>query len=284
MAAITGAPSLAPGLSPTLAAMTISASSVAAASRAWVWIPDVATVTETDEYTIVRAPDYFPHPLTVAAFRPDGAGPGGLAGAVAAVLDRAREFGLPELQWHVLLGSPPGLAEELASHGGTVQVSLDVLARELRSGAPDLPPPAADVTVRWATDVATARDSQAVAVATFGGSAPPDERVAQIAADNAASVPAGTAGMVVAYLGGAPVGAGGLAIVDGVARLWGGAVVEPARGQGVYRALLAARLAYAVSHGASMALVRARTDTSGPILLRAGFAGYGNEPIYHIPL
>ena len=35
-----------------------------------------------------------------------------------------------------------------------------------------------------------------------------------------------------------PVGTGGLALVDGVARLWGGAVREEARGRGVYRALL----------------------------------------------
>jgi GNAT superfamily N-acetyltransferase len=260
--------------------MTIPASSVAAASAAWVWIPPFATVAATDEYTLVRLPDYLPHPLSVAAFRPEGP----LPEAVAAVLDRARGFGLPELQWMVLLGSPPGLGDSLASHGGTVRVTLDVLALDLRAGEPDLPSPAVDLSVRWGTDVATARDSQAVAVATFGGSVPPDERVAEIASENAASVPAGRGGVVVAYLDGAPVGAGGLDVVDGVARLWGGGVVEPARGQGVYRALLAARLSYAAAHGATMALVKARIDTSGPILLRAGFDAYGREPIYHLPL
>jgi GNAT superfamily N-acetyltransferase len=260
--------------------MSISPASVAAASAAWVWIPPLASVTETDQYTIVRAPDYFPHPLSVAAFRPSGP----LSAAVAAVLSRAREFGLPELQWIVALGSPAGLADELASHGGSARVTLDVVALDLRARGPDLPPPAADVTVRWATDVATARDNQAVAIAMFGGSMPPEERVAEIAAENAASIPAGRGGRVTAYADGSPVGAGGLELVDGVARLWGGAVVESARGHGVYRALLAARLAYAVRHGATMALVKARTDTSGPILRRAGFAAYGQEPIYHVPL
>ena len=114
--------------------------------------------------------------------------------------------------------------------------------------------------------------------------AAPDERVAEIVARNADSIPAGQGGAVTAYLGGAPVGAGGLEIVDGVARLWGGAVIESARGQGVYRGLLAARLSYAAEHGATMALVKARTDTSSPILLRAGFAAYGEEPIYQVPL
>ena len=260
--------------------MSLSASSVAAASAAWVWIPDFAEVAQTDEYTIARFPDYFRDPLQVLAFRP--AGP--VARAVAAVLDRAREYGKPELQWHVLLSSPPGLTEELAAHGAALRPTLDVLACELDGGAPDLPAPAVDVTVRWATDAATARDNQAVAVAIFGGSVPPGERVAQIAAENAGSVPAGQGGAVTAYLGGAPVGAGGLNIVDGVARLWGGGVIESARRRGVYRALLAARLSYAVAHGATMALVKARIDTSSPILARAGFAAYGQEPIYQVPL
>jgi GNAT superfamily N-acetyltransferase len=260
--------------------MSISPESVAAASAAWVWIPPFASVAKTDEYTIVRLPDYLPHPLSVAAFRP--AGP--LSDAVTAVLDRAREFGPAELQWIVLLGSPAGLAQELTDRGGSIRLTLGVLACDLRDGAPDLPPPAADVTVRWATDVPTASDSQAVAVATFGGSVPPEERVKEIAAENAASVTAGRGGMVVAYADGSPVGAGGLDVVDGVARLWGGAVIEPARGRGVYRALLTARLSYAADHGATMALVKARTDTSGPILLRAGFAAYGQEPIFHLPL
>jgi GNAT superfamily N-acetyltransferase len=260
--------------------MSLSASSVAAASAAWIWIPDNSTVVETDDYTIARLPGYFPHPLRVITFQPAGR----LADAVAGVLERAREFGLPEIQWQVLLGSPPGVTEEIESRGGDRRLVLDVLACDLRDGAPKLPPPAVDVTLRWGTDVATARDSQAVGVAMFGGSVPPDDRIEQIVARNAADVPAGKGGNVVAYLDGSPVGAGGLDVVDGVAQFWGGAVIGSARGQGVYRALLAARLDYAAAHDATMALVKGRIDTSGPILLRAGFAAYGQEPIYNIPL
>jgi GNAT superfamily N-acetyltransferase len=73
-------------------------------------------------------------------------------------------------------------------------------------------------------------------------------------------------------------------MAGGVARLWGGAVVENARGQGVYRALLAFRLDYGVAHGATMALVKARVETSGPILRRAGFVAYGQEVTYGVPL
>jgi hypothetical protein len=33
-----------------------------------------------------------------------------------------------------------------------------------------------------------------------------------------------------------------------------------------------------------MALVKGKVDTSGPILRRAGFASYGQEPLYAVPL
>jgi len=42
--------------------------------------------------------------------------------------------------------------------------------------------------------------------------------------------------------------------------------------------------AYAVTHGAAMALVKGKADTSGPILRRAGFAAFGQEPHYSVQL
>jgi len=138
--------------------------------------------------------------------------------------------------------------------------------------------------VRWATDVATARDASQVGVDVFGGSMPSQERLAENAERDTATVAAGEGGMLVAYADGIPVGSGGVTIVDGVARLWGGSVMKAARGQGVYRAVLATRLAYGVAHGATMALVKGRVETSGPILRRAGFAAFGQERIYHVPL
>jgi GNAT superfamily N-acetyltransferase len=260
--------------------MSLTASSVAAASAAWVWVPDGATVIEADEYTIVRMPDYFESPLSVLAFRPSRP----LPEALGALLDRARTFGLPELRWQVPADAPAGLADELAARGATVHLTLDVLATDLNGGAPEIPPPAVDVELRWATDFAAARDGAAVGVTGFGGSLPPDERIKENAARDAGTIPAGDGGLVVAYVDGSPAGAGGLAMADGVARLWGGAVVPDARGQGIYRAVLAARLAYAVAQGATMALVKGKVDTSGPILRRAGFGAFGQEALYNVPL
>ena len=39
-----------------------------------------------------------------------------------------------------------------------------------------------------------------------------------------------------------------------------------------------------MAHGATMALVKGKMDTSAPILRRAGFAAYGQEPDYDILL
>jgi hypothetical protein len=264
--------------------MSLSADKVVAASNAWVWVPDNATTEATPEYLLVRFPDYFDHPLELLRFSPAEASAAGLAAAVETVLDRARQFGLPHLYWWVKLDSPPEVADLLLARGATVDETLDVLAVDLRQGPPELLPPVTDVTLRWATEVATHRDGTQVGVTVFGGSMPPEERLADEAKRDCATVKAGDGGMVVAYVDDAPVGSAGLAMADGVARLWGGAVVEAARGQGVYRALLGARLKYGAAHGATMGLVKGRVTTSGPILRQAGFSVHGQEISYRVPL
>jgi hypothetical protein len=55
-----------------MAAMPLTAESVAAASKAWVRIPDNATVVEDEQYKLAQLPDYFEYQLTVLEFRPSG--------------------------------------------------------------------------------------------------------------------------------------------------------------------------------------------------------------------
>ena len=264
--------------------MSLSADTVVAASNAWIWIPDNATTEATPEHLLVRFPDYFDHPLELLRFNPaEESGPA-LATAVETVLERARQFGVGDLYWWVKLDSPPGVADLLLARGATADETLDVLAVDLSPGPPELLPPVKEVALRWATEVATHRDGTQVGVTVFGGSMPPEERLAEEAERDGATVKAGDGGMVVAYVDGAPVGSAGVSMAHGVARLWGGAVLEAARGQGVYRALLGARLKYGVTHGATMGLVKGRVTTSGPILRQAGFAAYGQETSYRVPL
>jgi GNAT superfamily N-acetyltransferase len=251
---------------------------VAAASRAWVWVPETAIRAETREYLLVRFPDYYEHPLVLLDFRPE-ADPATLTDEV---LSRAREFEEPELVWWVKLGSREGMDELVISRGGVLDETLDVLALDLTPGLPGLGSP--DVTLRWTTDEETLRDAYRVLGVVFGGEVPPDQRL-RIEIDQVRrDLDAGRGGGVVAYLDDLPIGTGGLTVAGDVGRLWSGSVLEQHRGRGVYRALLAARLEYAVQHGATLALVKGRVETSGPILRRAGFAAHGQERSYRVSL
>ncbi|MFD7736110.1 GNAT family N-acetyltransferase [Kitasatospora phosalacinea] len=258
----------------------LSIDAVAAAGAAWVWTPDDAEVFRDGTCTVLRLPEHYSFDLSVVSFTP--AAP--LPEAVDAVLALARTLGPRVLDWQVLIGDPVGLGEELAARGGRVKLDLEILAADLSRGAPELQPPTVEVELRWATDTATALDAVAAEAAGFGGALPPAGRAERVAARGARGVPAGGGGVLVAYVDGEPAGAGGVALVDGVARLTGGAVVPSRRGRGVYRALLAARLSYAAAHGARMALVKGNPATSGPILQQAGFAVHGREPVYAVPL
>ncbi len=260
--------------------MSLTIEEVTAAGAAWVWLPDDAEVVEDAGCTILRLPDYYGFDLSVVSFTP--AGP--LPAAVDAVLARARTLGPPVLDWQVLLGGPPGLGDELAARGGRIKLDLEILAADLSAGAPDLRPPEVPVELRWATDFPTVRDGALVETTGFGGTLPPASQLEHAAHRNARAAAEGRGGTLVAYVGGEPVGTGGVALVDGVARLTGGVVAPSWRGRGVYRAVLGARLAHAAAHGARMALVKGNPRTSGPILRRSGFTVFGQEPVYALPL
>jgi GNAT superfamily N-acetyltransferase len=74
-----------------------------------------------------------------------------------------------------------------------------------------------------------------------------------------------------AYLDGEAVGVGRSVYSDRGVFLIGGAVLEHARGRGVYRALVRARWDDAVARGTPGMIVEALPDTSFPILQRIGF-------------
>lgn len=266
----------------TDAAGVLPTEEVHAASRAWNWYPDNAATVETEEYLLVRFPDWADRVLQVVRFQPRRP----VAEVLAEVLAHASGTGLSELAFWVKLGSPESLEPMLAHLGGRLEETVDVLARDLRSGAPETTRVEGphDLEMSWVADTETLRSSYEIFARVFGGEVPPDERLwfeaAQTADDNAA----GRGGAVVACLDGEPVGSGGLSVVDGVARLWSGSVLPERRGRGVYRAMLGARLTYAVQHGCRMALVKGRVETSGPILRSVGFAAYGEERSYLLPL
>jgi GNAT superfamily N-acetyltransferase len=74
-----------------------------------------------------------------------------------------------------------------------------------------------------------------------------------------------------ARCGGEPAATAGSVLFEKSIYLIGGVTLEKFRGRGLYRALVAARLAFARSRGVMLATSIARAETSAPILERLGF-------------
>lgn len=75
---------------------------------------------------------------------------------------------------------------------------------------------------------------------------------------------------LVAFIAG-DLGAGAILLREDYGYLVGTAVKEGARGRGVYRSLVAARLAFLRERGIDYAVTQARESTSAPILEHLGF-------------
>lgn len=256
--------------------MTLAADEVTAAANAWLWFPPDAQVVDTADLLLINWPGYFKKEPSLMRFTP--------AGEVRAAFDAAaevvRSWGFPSLTAWVKLDAPGGL-EELLRERGVLDETVDVFALDL--GAPRPTVQSGDFAIRWRGDLETSRDFEAVGIAAFEqGSIPDDPTLARLGAEAREDYLAGRGAQVIAYDGDRAVGAAGLSMAGTVARLWGGGVLPRARGRGVYRAMVAARLHYAVDHGAVMALVKGRIETSGPILRRLGFQAYGQERSYRV--
>lgn len=74
-----------------------------------------------------------------------------------------------------------------------------------------------------------------------------------------------------ARVAGEPVGAANHVLFDRSAYLMGGVVMPAWRGRGVYRAMVAARLAQIATAGVRLVTIQAIAETSAPILARLGF-------------
>ena len=249
------------------------------AVRRWSYIPQHAERVETDDYQVLRLPDWWEQPLEVRRVTPGRA----LGSVIDEIIDVCRRFDLPHACWWVSMDAPDGLESALRERGARNDETLDVLVRALDQ-LPDLDAPD-DLEVRWATDRTTYADALRLGGEVFGGDGDVDDATLdEEFAQEGGKPDQGEGGSLVAYLDGRAVGTAGLALVDTDARLWGGAVVRDARGRGVYRALLAERLSYAVEHGGRLALVKGRVETSGPTLRRAGFEKIGQERSYLLEL
>jgi GNAT superfamily N-acetyltransferase len=262
---------------------------VHAAARDWVWVPPDATDETTGDYrfTVYENRCSVQWSRTRRPFDE----------VLAEVLERTAASGRPTLRWWVHEDTEPADTQaRLAAAGFEHVETVDVLALDLRDGAGPLvdrlqvPP---DVDVRPADDLADLELGAAVDAAVFDWPPPSRailEQELRLAQEGLATG-RWTSRQYLALVDGEVRGHGGVGLAPGglprddpqeglVARLWGGAVLPEARGRGAYRALLAARCAFAVEQGATLALVKGRVATSAPVLRRAGFTAYGQERCY----
>ena len=194
-----------------------------------------------------------------------------------------RRWGLHGVAWWVSSATlPPDTETTLRARGGKQIDAVQILAREL-GGLPDLDVPA-DVSVELVADERTFRAASMVTVRGWGRREPTGAALAREFAEairnlsNLVQLP--RAGLDRPE----PASSGGCTLRGEVAQLWGAVTLREYRRRGSYRAVLAERLRLAREHGAALALVKGRVETSGPILLRAGFADYGQERCYWLSI
>lgn len=196
---------------------------------------------------------------------------------VAAVVEEARRLADErELRCTWILdrdARPEDLPGRLAAHG--IHLESEVLAMVLPGDA-ELRPGGAPVELVDALgDLETFGAAEAVQAAAFGdGPAPRQEGRFQDGRDEP------TRHFFLALLDGEPAGAAWATVHDDGVLMNGGAVAPRFRGRGVYRALLAERLALARRAGAPGLATLARPDTSAPILARLGFTEVGRLGMY----
>ncbi len=254
------------------------------AAAAWVWVPDGAIDVRTAEYQLIRYPDRVLDPTFPAAQVVWSKAARPLHEILAQIAGQVRRWGLAELDWLVSAATrPAGTEAFLLGRGAELTETTLVLGYPLASGLPRLDPPAG-VTVELVHDERTLRAASLVAVRGWGRVEPDEAELTRQLSEALEDLSTWSTFQVVASVDGTAITTGGCTLAGGVAQLWGAVTLPGARRRGGYRAVLAERLRLAREHGASLALVKARADTSSPILRRAGFTGFGEQRRYRVAI
>lgn len=138
---------------------------------------------------------------------------------------------------------------------------------------------AADVEIVEVRDEGTVR----IGVELANPTAAPDEMEAMVRERlEYIGRPTRRGGYLVAFIGGTPVANAGYRYSgdDNAVYLTGAETVEAYRGRGVYQSIVAHRTDAAAQRGCTFAVIRARRDTSLPILMKRRFVDHGHLPIF----
>lgn len=236
----------------------------------WFWMPAGSETWDVLGARVVRFPAYLARRMH-ATLHLTGTGDAATDELVDAVLGVARGAGEGEVRFHV--AERPEHDELLSTllRRGRVEETLAQLAF---TGTP--PPLAPDAPeVRPVLDEHDARLLDTVDVEVFDEKPLDHERIVTMVAEARGQWEARSDARFGAWFGEEPLGSGGLSRAGDVLRLWGGATMPAARRQGVYAAVLRARLATGWDWGATLAIVRGRVDTSARLLRGTGFTPVG---------
>ena len=185
--------------------------------------------------------------------------------AVAQVREMLAAPGTRVVSWWLSERATPEDVEEQLLDAGLELVADDYLLDALLATTPP-PEGPPDVEVRIATTAEQWVEIRDLMESVFDN--PPERRptreqkLAEFAQSNAV--------LCGAWLGGGLVGAAGATPSSRGMLLWGGSVLEEARGRGCYRALVRARWDEAVHRG-TPALTVSANDQSSPALRKLGF-------------
>jgi len=248
------------------------------------WSPDGATEVRTEDYRLVRYPGWALDPTFPAAQVTRSRTGRAVTEIIDEVVARVRRWHLPGVAWWVSSATvPPDTEAVLRARGGKRIDAVRILARELDGDPADLAVPA-DVSVELVADERAFRAASMITVRGWGRKEPAGAALTREFAQAIRDLETWSSFRLLASVGGEPAACGGCTLRDEVAHLWGAVTLREYRRRGAYRAVLAERLRLARAHGATLALVKGRIETSGPILHRAGFTEYDEERCFWLPL
>ena len=269
-------------------------------SARWVHVPAAGTLIEGGTFLLVHPPG---GRGTSRVWRSWPAR-GGAEGAILDAIEEVRASGGGRLVWHT--GdrvAPPFMDALLPRFGFEKTEDLEVLAFDLgddpRPQLPRLDAPNAPVRAALVRDEAGIREAQAVESRVFPNSPPlerPEIRAylrgveGLVRHEPSPEVAEGDAGartlrFVALLREETPkqervVATAGAQVVGETVRLWGAGTLPEHRRRGAYSALVVERCRLAHSLGATLALTKANTATSAPLLRNAGFRPLASERRY----
>lgn len=190
------------------------------------------------------------------------------------------EHGARSAEWWFRDDSTPAGLEELVLGAGATTVEDQVCVARAVDG--DLPAIRPRVKVTLVQDARTLDAVVDIGAEVFDNPVPADREA--YLAEVLGALDEGRSAWVVGWLDDEPVGRASVGFEWQVAPLIGAAVLPHARRQGVYAAMLAARLDLAAAARCHTAITKARRTQSLPVLLREGFTPVGSERAHLLDL